>query len=162
MLEIIEFTEDKREDLLNIIQPVFKKGETYAFPPEISKDEIYDVWISKPLKTFVSVYNGNLAGTYYIKKNQPGLGSHVCNCGYIVSHEFSGKGIASKMCLHSQSIAKELGFSAMQFNLVVSTNKAAVHTWKKLGFEVTGRLEKAFRHNTLGLVDAFVMYKILR
>lgn len=162
MLEIIEFSDDQREDILNIIQPVFKKGETYAFSPEISRDEIYDVWVSKPLKTFAAVYNNKIAGTYYIKKNQPGLGSHVCNCGYIVSHEFSGKGIASKMCIHSQLIAKDLGFSAMQFNLVVSTNKAAVHTWKKLGFEITGRLEKAFNHKKLGLVDAFVMYKILK
>jgi len=49
----------------------------------------------------------------------------------------------------------------MQFNLVVSTNERAVRLWKRLGFEVVGILPKAFQHLKLGLVDAFVMFKVL-
>ena len=145
-----------------IIEPVFRSGETYAFSPEISKAEAYRVWIEVPIATYVAKdeYN-NVLGTYFIKPNQPTLGAHVCNCGYIVGEEARGKGVASLMCQHSQQEAKRLGFRAMQFNLVVSTNKIAVRLWQKLGFEIVGTLTGAFRHSEYGFVDAFVMYKKL-
>ena len=102
-----------------------------------------------------------IVGTYYLKPNQPTLGAHVCNCGYIVTETARGQGIASAMCEHSQREAVKRGYRAMQYNLVVSTNEDAVHLWKKLGFVIAGTLPKAFRHERLGFVDAFVMYKQL-
>ena len=65
------------------------------------------------------------------------------------------------MCEHSQNIARQLGYKAMQFNIVVSTNETAVKLWTRLGFDTVGRLPKAFRHPTQGYVDALVMYKWL-
>jgi hypothetical protein len=44
---------------------------------------------------------------------------------------------------------------------VVSTNTAGVNLWKKLGFQIVGTLPKAFRHATLGDVDAYVMHRFL-
>ena len=49
----------------------------------------------------------------------------------------------------------------MQFNFVASSNSAAVHLWSKLGFATVGRLPGAFRHPSLGYVDALVMYQVL-
>ena len=100
---------------------------------------------------------GGILGTYYIKQNQPSLGSHVCNCGYMVSPLAQGKGLAKQLCTHSQKIAKELGYRAMQFNLVVNTNIASIKIWPKLGFEIIGRLPQAFNHPTHGYVDALIM-----
>jgi ribosomal protein S18 acetylase RimI-like enzyme len=65
------------------------------------------------------------------------------------------------MCEHSQVQARTMGFRAMQFNFVVSTNESAVRLWQKLGFAVVGRLPGAFRHQRLGFVDALVMFKSL-
>jgi ribosomal protein S18 acetylase RimI-like enzyme len=65
------------------------------------------------------------------------------------------------MCEHSQDIARQLGYKAMQFNIVVSTNETAVKLWTRLGFDTVGRLPKAFRHPAHGYVDALVMYKWL-
>lgn len=145
-----------------IIKPVFRAGETYAFSPEISEQEAQKLWIEKPEVTYVAAggYAGIL-GTYYIKPNQPTLGAHVCNCGYIVSEQARGQGIASAMCEHSQHEAATRGYRAMQYNLVVTTNQVAVQLWKKLGFEIIGTLPKSFRHAQLGYVDAHVMYKQL-
>lgn len=114
-----------------------------------------------PRKTFVAEEEGKLLGTYYIKTNQQGPGSHVCNCGYMVSSAARGIGIATAMCQHSQVVALELGYHAMQFNFVASTNEGAVRLWQKLGFEIVGRLPGAFKHPNLGNVDALVMYKWL-
>jgi len=65
------------------------------------------------------------------------------------------------MCEHSQKVAIELGYQAMQFNFVASSNEGAVRLWKKLGFEIVGCLPKAFNHPTLSYVDALIMYKWL-
>lgn len=66
------------------------------------------------------------------------------------------------MCEDSQQQALALGFEAMQFNSVVSTNEIAVSLWQKLGFTIIGRLPKAYRHGRLGYVDSLVMYKWLK
>jgi len=65
------------------------------------------------------------------------------------------------MCEHSLEEARRLGFHAMQFNIVVSTNDAAVALWKKCGFSIVGTLLRAYRHRELGLVDAYVMHRFL-
>ena len=135
---------------------------------ELSREHGFDAFaeleprLDEVVATYVAEDNGEILGTYYIKPNQPALGAHVCNCGYIVSENVRGKGIASEMCEHSQREALTLGFKSMQYNLVVSTNETAIHLWKKQGFEVIGTLPEAFRHPQLGLVDALVMYKILK
>ena len=145
-----------------LIEPVFRTGETYAFSPDITEAEAYEVWVEIPTMTFVAKdHKGGIVGTYYIKPNQPGLGSHVCNCAYIVGEHARGKGVASLMGEHSQREAVRLDFRAMQFNLVVSTNEGAVRLWKKLGFEIVGTLPGAFNHPKYGFVDTFVMYKQL-
>ncbi len=148
------------EAIWSIFQPIVKEGTTYAYSPDISKEDAFQVWMKAPQATFVAEEKGQIMGTYYLKANQVGLGSHVCNAGYMVARAAQGRGVGKAMCLDSQERAKGLGFKAMQFNLVVSTNPA-VQLWEKLGFEKVGRLPKAFHHQTLGYVDAFVMYKWL-
>ena len=163
MIEIRLFEEKDWAATWRIIEPVFRAGETYAFSPEITEDEAHEIWVEIPSATFVAVdKTDSVVGTYYIKPNRPALGAHVCNCGYIVSENSRGKGIASAMCEHSQKEAVALGFHSMQYNLVVSTNEGAVRLWKRHGFEVIGTLPGAFRHSRFGFVDAFVMYKQLK
>ena len=143
----------------------FPPGETYAFAPDITEDEARKIWIETPSATFAAFDDKDdaapILGTYFIKPNQQGPGSHVCNCGFIVDKKARGKGVASAMCGHSQKTAVSMGFFAMQFNMVVSTNKVAVALWAKHGFEIVGVLPKAFNHKQLGFVDAYVMYKQL-
>jgi ribosomal protein S18 acetylase RimI-like enzyme len=159
---IERFQEDRWQALLPILRATFAKGDTYAFDPTSSDEEIRRAWIDAPKATFVAIDERNeIVGTYFIKPNQPGLGSHVCNCGYVVSSSAQGRGIATMMCEHSQVQARAMGFRAMQFNLVVSTNERAVALWKRLGFEIVGTIPDAFHHQTLGYVDAYVMYKTL-
>jgi ribosomal protein S18 acetylase RimI-like enzyme len=104
---------------------------------------------------------GNILGTYYIKPNQPTLGAHVANCGYMVAESARGMGVATKMCQHSQDEAVRMGYRAMQYNLVVKTNEPSVHLWQKMGFAIVGSLPGAFKHAEHGFVDAYVMYKEL-
>lgn len=144
------------------MKPVIRAGETYPYARDMTADAARKMWITDTRASYVAEQDdGSLIGTYYIKPNQPTLGAHVANCGYIVAEEARGKGIAGKMCEHSQAEATRLGFRAMQFNLVVKSNEVSVHVWKKMGFHIVGTLPGAFNHATLGYVDAFVMYKEL-
>ena len=161
-IKIRRFEEKDWPAVWRISEPVFRAGETYSFSPDITEDEAHRIWVELPSATFVAVdENFEVLGTYFIKPNQPALGAHVCNCGYIVAERARGQGLASEMCKHSQREAISLGFRSMQYNLVVSTNEGAVRLWEKNGFKIVGTLPKAFRHMRLGFVDAYVMYKRL-
>ncbi|WP_194437387.1 GNAT family N-acetyltransferase [Vibrio fluminensis] len=135
--------------------------ETYAFEPDLTCEQAYTLWCETALNSFVYEEDDEILGSYYIKPNAMGPSRHICNCGYMVSTRARGKGIARKLCEHSQQTARESGFSAMQFNSVVSTNQVAVNLWQQLGFAIVGTLPKAYRHAKLGLVDSYVMYKWL-
>jgi RimJ/RimL family protein N-acetyltransferase len=161
MIAIREFHPDDWNAVWKVLEPVFRAGDTYVFPQEITESEAHRVWIETPIATFVAVLDGEIVGTYYIKPNLPGRGNHVCNCGYVVSAVARGNGVASTMCSHSQLEAAKMGFRAMQYNFVVSTNERAIRLWEKHGFEIVGRLPEAFRHPQHSFVDALVMYKRL-
>ncbi len=143
------------------LEPVFRAGETYVYPRDISQQQARFEWTEKPQETFVVESEGEILGSYYLKPNQPGQGAHVCNCGYVVAKKARGRGLASRMCEHSLSRARELGYRAMQYNLVVATNEGAIRLWERHGFKKVGRLPQAFLSPTLGYVDAFVMVRSL-
>lgn len=160
-MNIREATLEDFDQIWPIFEQIVAAGETYVYPRDTTNQQAIKLWMETPRKTFVAEENGVIFGTYYIKTNQLGGGDHVCNCGYMVSSIARGRGLATTMCVHSQQIAKSLGYQAMQFNFVASTNEGAVRLWTKLGFETVGKLPKAFNHPSKGYVDALVMYKWL-
>lgn len=160
-MRIREANEGDFDSIWPIFNEVVSAGDTYAYDPATDRRGAKHLWMTLPRKTFVVEDEGTVVGTYYIKTNQSGPGSHVCNCGYMVSSAARGRGLATLMCEHSQDVARKLGYKAMQFNFVTSTNIGAVRLWNKLGFDTVGTLPKAFDHPRQGFVDAFVMYKWL-
>jgi ribosomal protein S18 acetylase RimI-like enzyme len=145
----------------DIIGPTIRAGETYALPRDMSRADALSYWRSPAHEVFVTQREGRVLGTYYLRANQQGGGSHVANCGYMTALEASGRGVARAMCAHSLEHARMRGFRAMQFNFVVGSNARAVALWQSFGFEIVGRLPGAFAHPRLGLVDAVVMYRML-
>jgi ribosomal protein S18 acetylase RimI-like enzyme len=149
------------EALWPILREVIRAGETYAIDRRLTREAAFDLWMQAPHATYVAENGGTILGTYFIKANFAGGAAHVCNCGYMVAPAARGQGVARKMCIHSQIEARRLGYRAMQFNIVLASNKGAIHLWEKLGFDAVGRLPQVFEHPKLGLIDAKVMYKWL-
>ena len=144
-----------------IFHAVVEAGDTYAYAPETTREQARALWMAPGQRTFCASVGERVVGTYVLKPNQPSLGAHVANAAYMVDPAFQRRGIGRAMCAHSLDQARRDGFSAMQFNLVVSTNVHAVRLWQRCGFEVVGTLPKAFRHRSLGFVDAYVMHRFL-
>lgn len=147
------------KQIWTILHETFLKGDTYSFSPDTSQEEAFHLWMDTPLATYVAIENEQIVGTYFIKANQPGLGAHVCNAGYVISTDARGKGLGRLMCEHSLKVARIYGFKAMQYNFVVSTNQVAVELWEKCGFKIVGTLPNAYNHQKKGLVDVYVMYQ---
>ena len=159
---IREAVESDWPALWPILREAFSTGDTYPFPPDISEADARRTWMDVPQATYVAEEEGGgVLGTYYLKPNQPGLGSHVCNAGYIVARAARRRGLGRALCAHSLDEARRLGFRAMQFNLVVATNEGAVRLWKDMGFAVIGTVPGAFNHREHGYVDALIMYQEL-
>jgi ribosomal protein S18 acetylase RimI-like enzyme len=149
----------------DLLWPIFREvvaaGDTYSYAPDTSFEEAQRMLTGAGTRCFVALIDGGCVGGYMLRANQPGLGNHVANAGYMVSRHARGQGIAGLLCEHSIDEARRAGFSAMQFNYVVSTNEVAVTLWQKHGFKIVGRIPDAFRHAQLGLIDVFVMYRTL-
>jgi L-amino acid N-acyltransferase YncA len=162
MIDIRRAASTDWEAIWPIFHEVVSRGDTYPFDPACDKTSAFQIWMLAPQATYVASEEGRILGTYYIKPNQPALGAHVCNAGYMVASSARGRGIGRAMCGHSLQEAVKLGFRAMQFNLVVATNVRAIKLWQDMGFEIIGTLPAAFNHRERELVDAHVMYQLLR
>jgi ribosomal protein S18 acetylase RimI-like enzyme len=149
------------DGIWRVIEPTIRAGETYPLPRDLTKADALAYWRSPQHEVLVAEDGGTVVGTYYLRLNNAGGGSHVGNCGYMVAPPARGRGIARAMCLHSIERARARGFRALQFNFVVSSNERAVHLWQSCGFEIVGRLPGAFEHPRAGFVDALVMHRRL-
>lgn len=150
-----------REVIWSILEPVMRAGETYLLARDASREEVLGFWFAGGHEVFVAEEEGGIVGSYFLRANQAGGGSHVSNCGYVTATAATGRGVASAMCAHSLERARVRGFRAMQYNFVVSTNERAVRLWKKHGFRIVGQLPGAFLHPRVGYTDAYVMYREL-
>jgi L-amino acid N-acyltransferase YncA len=150
------------DEIWDIFRVHLAAGETYPFDAHTPKSVCEEYWLGQNVDSYVAVdHEGRVLGMYRILPNQVGRGAHVANASYMVSDAEQGRGIGFLMGEHSLVEARRLGYLAMQFNFVVSTNQPAVALWRKLGFEVAGTLPKAYLHERLGYVDALVMYQLL-
>jgi ribosomal protein S18 acetylase RimI-like enzyme len=184
MLEIRKAVKADQDEVWKIIQTVIATGDTYVFAPDSPKEKMLDYWFGEEKETYVAVWSETqqireelenedlfilhpssfipqILGTFFLKANQPDLGSHICNAGYMVSPEAKGQGIGRRMAEFSLPEAKRLGFQAMQFNFVVKSNEVAVKLWLSLGFEIIGEIPAAFQHAQNGLTNALIMHRKL-
>ena len=158
-MKIRKATSGDLEQVWEIFREVIKTGDTYVFDPETPRQDLEKHWFAPYMHTYVLEEGEKIFGTYILKPNQIDQGAHVANGSYMVHPAGRGKGYGKAMGLHSLGEAKKIGFRAIQFNMIVSTNTIAFELWRKIGFEVIGTVPEAFNHKTEGFVDAYIMYK---
>lgn len=158
-MKIRPATEKDFDGIWKIFRDVIATEDTYVNRAETTRDEAYAKWMDKEAKIFVAELNDKIVGAFFLKPNRIDLGSHIANAGFIVDVNTRKAGIGKALALHALATAKSLGYRAMQFNFVVSTNGTAVKLWKSVGFSIIGIIPGGFKHKALGYVDAYVMFK---
>ena len=161
MLEVKEATAQQFDEIWPMFAEAVRSGESYPYPMGTTKEQGRDFWFAPGARVYVGYLNGQAAATRYIVPNKSGLGSHVANTGVIIDQKFRGRGLGKSMMEFGLKKAKELGFRAIQLNLVVEKNLASLAICKEYGFEVVGRLPKAFHYKGEEYVDAFVLFREL-
>jgi L-amino acid N-acyltransferase YncA len=153
--------ESDRDVIWKIFQATVAPGDAFVYHPNTPREEAMAYWFAKGTRTYVAERDCKIVGSYILRPNRPGLGDHVSNAGFMVDPTARGLGVGRAMGEHALAEARRLGYHAMQFNFVISTNESAVHLWQRLGFKIVGTLPGAFRHARKGFVDAYVMFRSL-
>ena len=161
MTQIRLATDADFPEIWRIFKSVIASETTYVNRHDTTEKEARTKWMDPKAQTFVAEIDQKIVGAYLIKSNQVDLGSHIANASYIVDESTRGQGVGKTLALHSIATAKDLGYRAIQFNFVVSTNFAAVKLWQSVGFQIIGTIPKAFKHSSLGYVDAYIMFQDL-
>src|SRR6476659_10220076 len=117
MLHIRQATAVDSAPIWDIFRSVVVRGDTYAFDPGIARKEALEYWLHPSNWCYVAEREGKVVGTYILRANQPGLGAHVANAGFMVSPSARGRGIGRAMAEHCLLEAHRLGFRATPSNL---------------------------------------------
>ena len=97
MISIRKYKEADKEQIWKIIEYVISKGDSFTFASDTQREQALDDWCSSEKETFVAVSEGEIVGTFYVKANQIGLGSHIANGSYMVAPEAREKGVGRLM-----------------------------------------------------------------
>lgn len=148
-----------------IFRDVVSGGDTYMYAPDIAESDARAAWLHVDDQhgriTFVALLGDEVVGTARLTPNQPGLGDHVANAGWMVAPTFAGRGIGRTFATAVIDEARRRGYRGMQFNAVVASNTPAIGLWESLGFEIVGTIPGAFRHTRHGDTPIHVMYRRL-
>jgi L-amino acid N-acyltransferase YncA len=159
-ITIREYQSPDLESLLTILNEIIVRGDAFTYDVPFTLEQMAE-YLKTYSTAFVATLDRRIVGGYVLRANQPGRGSHVANATYLVASHARGHGIGNMLGQHSLAEAKRLGFTAIQFNAVVSTNTSAVTLWKKLGFKIIGTVPLAFRHADGRCVDLEIMHRLL-
>ena len=142
-MKITRMTDEDWPDVWAIMEPNIRAGETYPYAMDMPEREAHRMWREVTEAAYVARDDdGNATGTYYIKPNQPTLGAHVANCGYLVADSARPQGVGSAIGEPASDVGR-------------------YRLWQKMGYETVGTLPGAFKHPKHGYVDAYVMFKTL-
>jgi ribosomal protein S18 acetylase RimI-like enzyme len=142
-------------ELFDLYALIVEEGGAFPRDPPGDEASFRAAWIEKKDVVYVARVEGQLAGSYTLGPNYPGIASSIANAGYMVRPEFRRRGIGSSLVRHSLAEARRRGFEAMIFNLVRESNPAR-SIYEAAGFEVTGRVPGAFHGE-----DALVYWRAL-
>jgi L-amino acid N-acyltransferase YncA len=161
MLTIRTATGDDWAAIWRIFRQIIEEGDTYVNDHSFTEAEGRAMWLGPGVQAYVVCDGERVVGAYKLLPNMPGRGAHVANGSYIIDADQRGRGIGHRLVEHSIEEATKAGYRAIQFNCVVSTNRGAVKLYERYGFRTLATLPQAFRHPTLGYVDAYLMHRSL-
>jgi L-amino acid N-acyltransferase YncA len=146
--------------MLAIFRKVLESGEADVLEADAPILEVRDYWFGKGIDAFVAEKDGRIVGMSR-RSGEKGRSRHVANVSVVVDPSERREGVGLALGQDLVEEARDAGFRALQANMVVRSDRAALALARRLGFTIVGTLPRAFRHKRLGFVDAHVMHRFL-
>lgn len=158
-------TQEDENPLYDIFREVVDSGAEFPYESN-SIQEFYRQFFAPQSQVYVcrsahGGVNGEVIGGFYIRPNFSGRCSHIANAAYMIKGSYRGQGIGTLLVNASLKIAKNLGFHAMQFNMVLSQNVIALKLYDKLGFKIIGTIPHAVRNPDGSYQDGYILFHTL-
>lgn len=155
------FSQEDENSLYGIFKEVVDSGS--QFPYECNSIQEFHRQFLNPMSNVYVCHSltGEVIGGFYIRSNFPGRSNHIANAAYMISSTYRGQGIGTLLVKASLRIAKELGFQAMQFNMVLSQNIIATKLYQKLQFNIIGTIPHAVWNPDGSYQDGYIMHRKL-
>lgn len=138
-------------DWLTGIWPIFqdavRAGDTLVFSPDSDEKSAREYWLlPAAARVFVAVNetDGAIVGSSLVKPNQPGLGGHVANAGFMVSTSAAGQGVGRALAEHAIEWARQSKFSAMHLTLSSVPTRGRSHCGRTSNFQSSELSRKPF------------------
>ena len=145
-VRVIPVTPETSPAAVAIWNQVVEDGVAFPQTEPMTPEEGW-VFFGEQTLTAVAVdeESGEVLGMYILHPNNIGRCGHLANASYAVARHARGRGVGEALVRDSLRMAKEFGFTVMQFNAVVATNHVALHLYEKVGFTRLGVIPKGFR-----------------
>ena len=154
------FHDDDWPGVWRIIRDVVTAQETFPYDPQMTEAQARAMWIEAPPGLTVVAADGDrVLGTAKMGPNRPGPGAHVATASFMVAPDSRGHGVGTALCTFALTWARTHGYAAMQFNAVAESNHAAVHLYRKQGFDILATVPRSFTHPTLGRIGLHLMHQ---
>jgi L-amino acid N-acyltransferase YncA len=136
-------TESDWPALTEILRKAISTGDALTYDAGLTVAQMRELWGASETVLVAEAPDGTVAGTAKMGRNQGGPGDHVATASFVVAPAWRQRGVGRQLCRH------------------VASNLAAVTLWESEGFSIVGRVPLAFRHPGLGLVDVFIMHRVI-
>jgi L-amino acid N-acyltransferase YncA len=148
--------------LLSTFNHIIAQGDAFVFEHPFTPETLTHYLSAYPtIQIATHDTTREFLGAYLLRPNQPGRGAHVANATYLVSPQARRLGVGRALAEHSITHAKHLGYTALQFNAVVSTNLPAIALWHSLGFRTLATLPNTFRLPDHSLTNLLLLFREL-
>lgn len=152
------FNKSDEEELYIIFREVVDSGSQFPYECNSIEEFRRRFFVPQGQVYVCRSSEGKIIGGFYLKANDTGRSGHIANAAYMIASSYRGKGIGSLLIKASLQFAKDLGFHAMQFNMVLSQNTSAIRLYQRLGFAIVGTIPQAVRNSDGTFQDGFIMY----
>jgi L-amino acid N-acyltransferase YncA len=160
-LSLTAFKQEDENPLYDIFRSVVDSGVEFPYETN-SIQEFYRQFFAPASEVYVCrSLNGEVVGGFYIRSNFSGRCDHIANAAYMIKNSHRGQGIGSLLVNASLEIARNLGFQAMQFNMVLSQNLIALKLYQKLGFNIVGTIPNAIRNPDGSYQQGYILHREL-
>jgi DNA-binding MarR family transcriptional regulator/L-amino acid N-acyltransferase YncA len=155
------YNQEDEKALYEIFRKVVDSGAEFPYESNSIQEFHRQFFTSKSEVYVCRSLNEEVIGGFYIRPNFSGRCNHIANAAYMIKESHRGLGIGTLLINASLEIAKGHGFTAMQFNMVLSQNAIALKLYAKLGFKNAGTLPKAIRNLDGSYQDGYILFRDL-